>query len=117
MKKSHIYAEQFALASVALALADALEQSGISQRELAKLLDVSESRVSQILGADHNLTVKMLARIANALERELKIEMKPQEETLDIRHAWNVARRPWLPAKGTRPPAVEYVERDLDEAA
>jgi transcriptional regulator with XRE-family HTH domain len=117
MKKSHTYAEQFALASVALVLADALEQSGISQRELAKLLNVSEARVSQILGADHNLTVKMLARIANALDRELKIDMKSQDGTLDIRQPWNVARQPWLHAKRTQPPSIQYVERDLDEAA
>jgi transcriptional regulator with XRE-family HTH domain len=120
MKKSNTYAEQFALASIALVLADALEESGISQRQLAERLGVSEARVSQILSADHNLTVKVLAKIANALQRELKIEMplleNPEQQTLDIRGAWKARRQPWLPAKGSRPP-TDYVERELNEAA
>lgn len=67
------FAEQHALASLALVLADAMEASGLTQRKLASRLGLSEARISQILSADGNPTVKSLARLADALDCRLKI--------------------------------------------
>ncbi len=75
IKKSDAFVEQLALAEVALALAAALDESGLSQKELAQRMGISEARISQILCADHNLTVKTFARLAAALDRQLKFEL------------------------------------------
>lgn len=66
-KEELIYAEEFAVAHVALVLSDLLENCNITQRQLAKQVGVSEGRISQILSADANLTVKTLARIGHVL--------------------------------------------------
>jgi len=81
MMISHINAEQFTLSSVGVALAIALEKSDISKRQLAKSLNISEVRITKILAANYNPTIKTLARIANALGCELKIVMRNWEKS------------------------------------
>jgi len=66
-------AEQYALATVAFVLADAMESSGLTQRQLADRLGITEGRISQILHANGNPTVRSLARIADALNCKIKI--------------------------------------------
>jgi transcriptional regulator with XRE-family HTH domain len=78
-KEHRTFVKERALAAVALVLADALESRGITQRELAKRLGVTAGRVSQILGADANLSVSTLARLADALDCELTILLVPKK--------------------------------------
>lgn len=66
-------AEQHLLTAAARGLTDALTQSGLSQQEVAVRLGVSQPRVSQVLGAK-NLTVRSIARIANALGYQVKLD-------------------------------------------
>lgn len=54
-------------------LTSAIEASGLTQRELAAHLNVSEARVSQILNGKANLTIQTLAKIAAILKKELRI--------------------------------------------
>jgi len=65
------------LATVALQLADVLQKKRVSQRQLAGRLGVTEARVSQILSADGNPTVRTLARIAAALDCAVVIRFEP----------------------------------------
>lgn len=78
-------AEQYLLAAVAFVFADAMDRSGLSQKQLASRLNVSEARISQILNASGNPTVRSIARIAEALEckAQLKLinKLKHQEST------------------------------------
>jgi len=67
-------AEQRTLATLALVLSRTLREQGFSQRQLATRLGVTEGRVSQLLHAESNPTVRSLARIAEVLGRELNIE-------------------------------------------
>lgn len=67
-------AEQYALATVAFVLTDAMESSGLSQRRLAQQLGVTEARISQVLNATGNPPIKSLARFADALKCKLKVE-------------------------------------------
>lgn len=60
-------------ASVAAALASALRRRGLTQRQLAARLGVSEARVSQLLSASGNLTVRTLARVAVVLGCEVQV--------------------------------------------
>lgn len=68
------FVEEFAVTTIALAISEAIKNSGISQRELAERLGLSEARVSQIVNATGNPTIKSLARLADVLGRELRIE-------------------------------------------
>ena len=56
------------------AIADAVERAGISQKDLAERLGVSEGRVSQVLGGDHNLRLNTLAEYMHALGRCVRLE-------------------------------------------
>ena len=69
------FVEEFAVTTVALAISDAIANSGITQRELAERLNVSEARVSQIANGTGNPTIKSLARLADVLGRELRIDL------------------------------------------
>jgi len=72
------FAEEAAMAQVAVALADLLERCAVSQRELANRIGVTEGRVSQILAANSNPTVRTVARLAHAMGRRLQVEFVAQ---------------------------------------
>lgn len=74
--RTRAFVEEHALTSVALVLADALQESGLSQREVANRLGVTEARVSQMLNPDStNATVRTLARFADAVGCTLEFSM------------------------------------------
>jgi transcriptional regulator with XRE-family HTH domain len=52
-----------------------IEKSGISQRELASRLGVSEAHVSKTLSGDRNITLKTLAKILSAVGGELQVKI------------------------------------------
>lgn len=72
-------AEQYLLAAVAFVLSDAMDKSGLSQKALALRLGVSEARISQILNATGNPTVRSLARIADALDCKAQLKLLPRK--------------------------------------
>lgn len=55
-------------------LAEALRQSGLTGAEIAEQMDVSASRVSQILGEPANLRLSTIARFLNAAGFEPQIQ-------------------------------------------
>jgi plasmid maintenance system antidote protein VapI len=67
-------AEERALSMLGNELRAAISRAGLTRRQFADLLGVTEARVSQIL-AGNSLTIRSLARIANALGCELEIEL------------------------------------------
>ncbi|MBI0381708.1 helix-turn-helix transcriptional regulator [Streptomyces albiflaviniger] len=70
-------------------VAGLLGKRGMSRTDLARLMDVSPGRVSQILSGDENLTLRSLAAVADALELDIKISfVEPKEDA---------ARRPHGP--------------------
>lgn len=60
-------------------LTNALHASGMSQKDLAARLNVSEARVSQMLNGDANLTITTLVKIASVLKMDLQIGLYGQE--------------------------------------
>lgn len=60
-------------------LSKAFEQSGLTQRQLAESLGVTESRVSQILHGDGNVRLSTLARYLRATGYLARIEADPAE--------------------------------------
>lgn len=61
----------------AASLGGLLAECGISRTELARQMNVSPGRVSQILSGDANLTMKSLAGAAEALGAQVEITFRP----------------------------------------
>jgi transcriptional regulator with XRE-family HTH domain len=70
------FAEETAMAQAALAVAELLASTGMTQRMLAERIGVTEARISQILGADSNPTVRTMARIGRAMGRRAVVEFR-----------------------------------------
>lgn len=76
-KEEVIFAEESAMAQTALAIADLLAKTGITERELATRLGWEGIRISKILSADSNLYVRTLARIGQACGYRMVVEFRP----------------------------------------
>ena len=69
-----------------------LEEKGMEQKDLAVLLEKSESEISKWMSGTHNFTIKTLSKIQSVLEAPiiqvapLYIEERPQKELNLIRN-------------------------------
>jgi len=70
------FEEELLIGDVTDTLISMLESAGVSQRELALRLDLTEGRISQILSGAGNLTLRSLATVGWALG--LRFELQPQ---------------------------------------
>jgi transcriptional regulator with XRE-family HTH domain len=62
-------------------VAGLLGKRDMSRADLARLMNVSPGRVSQVLSGDENLTLRSLAAVADALELDIKISfVEPKDE-------------------------------------
>ncbi len=61
----------------------ALSRSGMSKREFAEKLHVHPAYVTKIVSGKQNFTIDTLRKIAEALECDLRIEMKQKTPTKD----------------------------------
>ena len=65
-------------AHVAQLIYDTRTEAGLSQSELAKMLDTTQSVISRLEDADYEgHSLSMLNRVAQALGREVKIDLVP----------------------------------------
>lgn len=80
-EKLAIYAEEAAMVDASEVIAEALENSGISQSDLARQLGISRSEVTARLRGERNITVRKLAATLHALNARLEIRLAdvPQE--------------------------------------
>ena len=60
----------------------AFEQSGMTQRELAEALEVTEGRVSQVLHGDGNIRLSTLARYLRVTGYLAKLEAVPADSSV-----------------------------------
>jgi len=67
--------EQRALEEVMARLIKALQSSKLTQRQLARRLDVKEARISQLLRGS-NMTLKTLVRLAAAVDCKVDIALR-----------------------------------------
>jgi ribosome-binding protein aMBF1 (putative translation factor) len=66
-------------AQVSLIIYDVRKQAGLTQKQLANLIGTTQSVIARLEDADYEgHSLSMLARIATALDRKLKIEMVPK---------------------------------------
>lgn len=68
-------------AEVARTIYELREQAGLSQKELAKRLDTTQSVISRLEDADYEgHSLSMLNRIAKALNQQVQVVIAPQEQ-------------------------------------
>jgi len=81
-----IIAEDNLIADVQFALHNLLEFKGMSRRELARKLGVSEARVSNFFHHDpRNFTLKTIARIFHALGEEAQITSPGLQRVIPVK--------------------------------
>lgn len=71
------YEEADAEVRLAVAVAQAREQAGLTQADLARMLHTKQSNVSRIERGAQNVTIGTLEKIARALHRRLEIQLRP----------------------------------------
>lgn len=77
------FKEEFALAEIQARLSNLLEEKGVTRAELARRLDVSRARISQIFAdSAKNLTFRLLFRSYLALGEEPIVVLKSEYESL-----------------------------------
>lgn len=91
----------------------AAEARGITQRELAERVGVTESRVSQVLNGDGNVRLSTLAKFLRALGYRLRLSATPAEHGVPPLPVQPPRRR--LPSSDQAPPA--YVSVFVGRAA
>lgn len=92
LERESILLESLAL-SIQVALQKAMNERGVSQKDLAERLKISPARVSQILkchGA--NLTLRSVAKIAYALGEEFELVSKKEMKYIARTNARSASR-------------------------
>lgn len=79
--RAFIEAEENALMDFQFALIDAMNERGINQAELSRILGVTRARVSQMLSSEANPTIKLVARALAALDVVASYSSKAPLET------------------------------------
>lgn len=65
--------------AVALKVLSHRTQHGLSQRALAKKLDMTQPQLARVEAGEHNPTIDTLARLAQALDIEFAIDVRPRQ--------------------------------------
>lgn len=86
-------------------LLGAMRTTAISQKELAKRLNISEGRVSQVLNGDGNVHISTLAKFMRAMDYEVEIVARPLRPELPVLDGTSARRRP---ARSTARPQNDY---------
>lgn len=76
---------------------EAMEKSGKNKKQLAGMLGVRPSEVSQRLNGKRNLTLRTLAGMLHTLGMRAELSLQRQAEpvdAVDIRQRWRVDARP-----------------------
>ena len=92
-----------------------MKQKGISQRELAKRLEVSDAYISKILKGNENISLKTLLKLALALGLNVEIKMQPIEQRSFRKTEESTSNRSWKEITGFS--KYEFDENDFQRAA
>ncbi len=84
IENSKVYAREALIMNLTEDFLVAMEKSGISKAELARLLHKSKSFVTQTLGGSRNMTLRTLSDIAFNLELDVSIVLKSKVEAAKL---------------------------------
>ena len=71
------YEEIGPLMDIAMMIVEARHKAGLSQNELARKLGTTQSVISRIENGNQNLSVNVLAKIAEVLDCNLTVHLRP----------------------------------------
>lgn len=80
-----LVAQETLITSVTEEIWKAMEEAGINKAELARKLGATKGYVTQVLNGSRNMTLRTLADICFALDRQPSFYLKPKETTEE----WN----------------------------
>jgi transcriptional regulator with XRE-family HTH domain len=86
--------EENALIDLQFALIDAMKVNKITKADLARMLGVTPARVSQLLSAEANPTLKLASRALDAVGRRAEYVEKVRAK----REAHSARQKPWFVA-------------------
>jgi transcriptional regulator with XRE-family HTH domain len=94
--KNPAFADRFDRAGeawdVALQIAALRQKSGLSQKELAKLLKTSQQQISRLESPGYEgHSLSMLRRVAEALHARVRVTFKPEAKGSEMRVAEDIA--------------------------
>lgn len=98
--------------STAIAINRAIEEEGVSQKDLAARLGRSEGYVSQVLSGGTNLTLRTLADFAYGLGFVVDVVLRKSAS-----HALAEPKQLWTPTKIARPKESEAADSQYALAA
>jgi ribosome-binding protein aMBF1 (putative translation factor) len=75
---AHVDDEGWFFAAIADQVAEQRRARGLSQRELAELTDTTQSAIARLESGGRPPRIDTLLRIANALDCELAVELRPR---------------------------------------
>lgn len=94
----------------AVKLENALADSGMTKKDLAKKINKSQAWISKVLRGDANLTIDTMCELTRAIECHLHLHIAPQKVNVrwfDTYKSWNVlndrkAVEAWKSIEGTK---------------
>lgn len=95
--------EESALAMAQSTIQNAINQAGISRADLARNMECSRSFISRMLGGNHNLTIKTMARALASCGVEVRFNTIPT--------VWN-----WATESNTSSPHAQALPAHADSA-
>jgi ribosome-binding protein aMBF1 (putative translation factor) len=78
---AHIDDDGWFFASIAEQVADRRKELGLSQAELAELVTTTQSAIARLESGGRPPRIDTLLRIANALDCQLLVELRPRTKT------------------------------------
>ncbi len=78
-RKGISYKTHYMLLKITGKLYEIMKEKGLNYSKIAKKLNVSRARISALFSCQHNVTLKTLIAVADALDCDLEIKLIPRE--------------------------------------
>jgi len=78
-RKGISYKTHYKLLKITSELYERMKEKGLNFSKIAKKLNVSRARISALFSCQHNVTLKTLIAVADALDCDLEIKLVPKE--------------------------------------
>ena len=87
--RQRAFAEEGLVLDAAELVAKAMEERGISQAQLARLLEVRDSEITQRLRGTRNLTLRTLASMMNAMNFDVRLVKRDRTASTVAGFSWD----------------------------
>ena len=95
------------LAKISATIFKARIDRGLTQKEFASLLGVSQSMISKWESEDYNFSVEALSNICDKLDWDMSVEMKPRSSN-SFRKINSLANKNWITKNSLKSSTVRF---------